>query len=124
MSTRLVNLTEASWIIDYICMCIIYLCFYRALKAQSFNRKDLPYIGWARPYCAYFGLAIMIFTVTCYGYATFLPGCKSSSPCDSRIARCLVNGLPTPSRSGNVQSLIAYEANVAELHISFREEIR
>ena len=71
-------------------MCIIYLFFYRALKAQGFDRKDLPvsplppllaitinlpqYVGWAQPYCAWFGLGTMIFTVSCYGYATFLPG--------------------------------------------------
>lgn len=74
---RLANLTEASQIIDYICMCWIYLYFYRALKAQGFDRKDLPYIGWAQPYCAWFGLGTMVFTVSCYGYATFLPGCMS-----------------------------------------------
>ena len=73
---RLANLTEASQIIDYICMCWIYLYFHRALKAQGYDRKDLPYVGWAQPYCAYAGLGTMIFTVSCYGYATFLPGCK------------------------------------------------
>ncbi|PBP25844.1 hypothetical protein BUE80_DR003266 [Diplocarpon rosae] len=78
--TWLANLTEASQIIDYICMCLIYLFFYRALKAQGFDRKDLPYVGWAQPYCAWVGLGTMIFTVSCYGYATFLPGCKSSPP--------------------------------------------
>ncbi len=57
-------------------MCIIYIFFYRALKAQGFDRKDLPYIGWAQPYCAWFGLATMTFTVVCYGYTTFLPGCE------------------------------------------------
>jgi len=78
MISRLANLTEASQIIDYICMCTIYLFFYRALKAQGFNRKDLPYIGWAQPYCAWFGLGAMIFTVSVYGYTCFVPGCKST----------------------------------------------
>jgi amino acid transporter len=73
---RLANLTEASQIIDYISMCIIYLFFYRALKAQGYDRKDLPYYGWGQPYCAWFGLITMIFTVAAYGYTTFLPGCK------------------------------------------------
>ena len=75
-SSRFANLTEASQIIDYISMCIIYLYFYRALKAQGFNRRQLPYFGWGQPYCAWFGLVTMIFTVTAYGYTTFLPGCK------------------------------------------------
>ncbi|KAK2628263.1 hypothetical protein QTJ16_002909 [Diplocarpon rosae] len=39
--TWLANLTEASQIIDYICMCLIYLFFYRALKAQGFDRWDV-----------------------------------------------------------------------------------
>jgi len=72
--TWLANLTEASQMIDYICMCIIYIFFYRAMKAQGYDRKDLPYIGWAQPYCAWFGLATMIFTVTVYGYTILLPG--------------------------------------------------
>ncbi|TVY89451.1 General amino acid permease [Lachnellula willkommii] len=72
--SRLANLTEASQMIDYICMCTIYIFFYRAMKAQGYDRKDLPYIGWAQPYCAWFGLVTMIFTVTCYGYTVLLPG--------------------------------------------------
>jgi amino acid transporter len=74
--TWLANLTEASQIMDYICMCIIYLFFYRALKTQGVDRKTLPYRGWGQPYCAWVGLVTMIFTVACYGYTTFLPGCK------------------------------------------------
>lgn len=76
IATMLANLTEASQIIDYICMCWIYIYFHRALKAQGYDRKDLPYVGWAQPYCAWVGLGTMVFTVSCYGYATFLPGCK------------------------------------------------
>jgi yeast amino acid transporter len=76
-TSRFANLTEASQIIDYISMCIIYLYFYRALKVQGFDRKQLPYFGWGQPYCAWFGLVTMTFTVIVYGYTTFLPGCKS-----------------------------------------------
>lgn len=88
-------------------MCWIYLYFYRALKAQGFDRKDLPYIGWAQPYCAWFGIATMVFTVSCYGYATFLPGCKSTASftwtmIDAARVGCrhifllLHNGIPLP----------------------------
>jgi amino acid transporter len=34
----------------------------------------VKYVGWWQPFCAWFGLGTMIFTVSCYGYATFLPG--------------------------------------------------
>lgn len=74
--TWLANLTEASQIIDYICMCTIYIFFYRALKAQGIDRSTLPYVGWLQPYCAWAGLVAMALTVACYGYTTFLPGCK------------------------------------------------
>lgn len=72
--TWLANLTEASQIIDYICMCTIYIFFYRALQAQGMERSTLPYIGFFQPYCAWIGLCAMIFTVAVYGYTTFLPG--------------------------------------------------
>ena len=70
----LANLTQASQLLDYIFMCITYLFFYRALKAQGYDRKDLPYRGWGQPYVAYAGLACMVVTVAIYGYTVFLPG--------------------------------------------------
>ncbi|KAJ5032380.1 uncharacterized protein L3040_008985 [Drepanopeziza brunnea f. sp. 'multigermtubi'] len=49
----LANLTEASQIIDCICICWIYLHFYRALKVQGFDRRGLPpekaNLVWKRP---------------------------------------------------------------------------
>ncbi len=54
-------------------MCITYIRFHQACKAQGLDRKTLPYTGWFQPYCAYFALAWM-FTVTCiYGYTSYLP---------------------------------------------------
>ncbi|KUJ13711.1 amino acid transporter-like protein [Mollisia scopiformis] len=72
--TWLANLTQASQVIDYLCMCVIYLFFYRGMKAQGFDRNTLPYKGWAQPFCGWFRMCAMTFTVTCYGYTTFLPG--------------------------------------------------
>ncbi|KAK8256299.1 amino acid transporter-like protein [Phyllosticta capitalensis] len=70
----LANLTQASQLMNYIFMCIIYLFFYRALHAQGYSRANLPYRGWGQPYVAWVGLALMIGTVACYGYTVFLPG--------------------------------------------------
>jgi amino acid transporter len=67
-------LTEASQIIDYIVMCITYLRFYKALKAQGIDRRTLPYRGWGQPYVAWIGLIWMVLIVFLYGYTTFLPG--------------------------------------------------
>ena len=67
----LVNLVTAGGIINYIVMCITYICFYRACKAQGFDRSQLPYTGWFQPYCGYIALCWMITMVLCYGYSSF-----------------------------------------------------
>lgn len=138
--TWLANLTEASQIIDYICMCIIYLFFYRALKAQGWDRKDLPYVGWAQPFCAWFGLGTMIFTVVCYGYATFLPGWWDVGTFFSYYTMCFVcpilyvgwkvwwkTKVIKPEEADLVWErpvIDRYEASVVEKHIGFWEEVR
>ncbi|KAK9482025.1 amino acid permease/ SLC12A domain-containing protein [Lipomyces starkeyi] len=71
--TWLVNLVTAAQIINYIVICVIYLRFYYACRAQGVDRKSLPYYGWAQPYCGYVGLCWMVVVCT-YGYTTFLPG--------------------------------------------------
>ncbi|KAF2091878.1 amino acid transporter-like protein [Saccharata proteae CBS 121410] len=68
------NLTQASQLLNYIIMCIIYLFFHRALRAQGYSRDQLPYKGWAQPYVAWAGLVLMILTLGTYGYTVFLPG--------------------------------------------------
>ncbi|KIW04599.1 uncharacterized protein PV09_04347 [Verruconis gallopava] len=70
----LANLTQASQVLDYCFMCITYLFFWRALKAQGIDRNTLPYKGWGQPYVAILGLTFMILTVATYGYTVFLPG--------------------------------------------------
>lgn len=40
----LINLITAGGVIDYIVMCITYLCFYYACRAQGVDRKTLPYL--------------------------------------------------------------------------------
>ncbi|PVH98498.1 hypothetical protein DM02DRAFT_615772 [Periconia macrospinosa] len=67
----LANITQAAQLMDYIFMCTIYLFFYRALKVQGFDRKDLPYRGWGQPYVAIAGIVIFSVTLAIYGYATF-----------------------------------------------------
>lgn len=69
----LVNLITAGGIIDYIVMCITYLAFFYACKAQGFDRKQLPYTGWFQPYCGWIGLGWMFFVVMTYGYSSFKP---------------------------------------------------
>lgn len=55
-------------------MCLVYLGFYRAMKAQGMDRDTLPHKGRWQPFCAWYGLCGTTFVVCCYGYTTFLPG--------------------------------------------------
>jgi amino acid transporter len=72
--TWLTNIITAAQVIDYIIICVTYLFFYRALRAQSMDRRTLPYYGYFQPYSAWIGLIWMTCVVCCYGYSTFLPG--------------------------------------------------
>ncbi|CEO60395.1 hypothetical protein PMG11_05024 [Penicillium brasilianum] len=72
--TWLTNIITAAQVIDYIIICVTYLFFYRALRAQGVDRRTLPYYGYFQPYSAWIGLIWMTCVVCCYGYSTFLPG--------------------------------------------------
>jgi amino acid transporter len=69
----LINLVTAGGIINYIVICVTYLCFYNACKAQGLDRKTLPYYGRFQPYCGYIGLVWMVVIVLTYGYTSFYP---------------------------------------------------
>lgn len=69
----LITLATATTMIDYIVICVTFVCFYRACVAQGFDRSRLPYTGWMQPYAAYIGTAWMACIVTCYGYTSFKP---------------------------------------------------
>jgi amino acid transporter len=44
-----INLVTAGGVIDYVVMCVTYLTFYYATKAQGFDRSSLPYTGYFQP---------------------------------------------------------------------------
>ncbi|KAI9642222.1 hypothetical protein NHQ30_009024 [Ciborinia camelliae] len=138
--TWLANLTEASQLINYICMCTIYIFFYRALKVQGIDRSTLPYVGWCQPYCAWAGLAAMTATVGCYGYTTFLPRWWDTGTFFSYYTMVFVcpilyagwkvvkkTKIVKPEEADLVWErpiIDAYEASVAERHISFWSEVK
>lgn len=67
-------ITSSNKLLSFIGMAIVYLFFYRAMKAQGFDRSKLPYKGWLQPFCGWFGLITMFIVLCCYGYAIYLPG--------------------------------------------------
>jgi yeast amino acid transporter len=72
--TWLSSLTQAAQMVNYIIMCITYIFFYKACKAQGLDRNTLPYVGYFQPYCAWLGLGWMCFVVLTYGWTSFIPG--------------------------------------------------
>ncbi|KAE8413239.1 amino acid permease/ SLC12A domain-containing protein [Aspergillus pseudocaelatus] len=65
----LVNLVTGGAFINYFVMSVTYVYFYRALKAQGFDRKTLPYYGFFQPYCNVFFLLV----IGAFGYTAFMP---------------------------------------------------
>ncbi|KAF4999676.1 hypothetical protein FDECE_11430 [Fusarium decemcellulare] len=70
----LINLLSSGGLINFIVICITYLRFYSACKAQGIDRKTLPYCGWFQPYSAWIGLIFLVIIALCQGYIVFLPG--------------------------------------------------
>ncbi|KAF4983588.1 hypothetical protein FZEAL_1038 [Fusarium zealandicum] len=68
-----VALVTASQLINFSCICVTYLCFRRALKAQGISRDTLPYKAWFMPFAAYYGLAGTFIMTFVGGYTVFLP---------------------------------------------------
>ncbi|KAI1271298.1 histidine permease [Xylaria sp. FL0933] len=72
--TTLQSVTEGATMINYICISLTYIFFYRACKAQGLDRKTFPYVGWFQPYSAYITFVYMIIVEGIFGYVVFVPG--------------------------------------------------
>ena len=59
-------------------MCITYISFYRACKAQGLDRSQLPYTGYFQPYCAWVALVWLVVVTCIYGYTCYIPWSVSS----------------------------------------------
>lgn len=60
-------------LINYITMCITYIRFHQACKAQGLDREHLPYRGYLQPYCAWIALVWLILVTAIYGYSCYKP---------------------------------------------------
>ncbi|KAI1433821.1 histidine permease [Xylaria sp. CBS 124048] len=72
--TWLQSVTEGATMINYICISLTYIFFYRACKAQGVDRSTMPYVGYFQPYCAYITFVYMIIVEGIFGYVVFVPG--------------------------------------------------
>lgn len=71
--TWLTSLITAGALIDYIVICVTYLFFFRACKAQGVDRTSFPYYGRFQPYTTWIGLIGECFIIVFYGYSSFTP---------------------------------------------------
>jgi amino acid transporter len=72
--TWLTSIVAAAQIIDYIVICITYLLFYRACKAQGVDRRAMPCYTCFQPHSSWVALIVLTCVVTCYEYSVSLPG--------------------------------------------------
>ncbi|PHH78696.1 hypothetical protein CDD80_6434 [Ophiocordyceps camponoti-rufipedis] len=68
-----VSLVTASQLINFAMVCVTYLFFHRALKAQGIGRRHLPYRARFMPYAAWYGLVGTSIMAFVGGYKVFLP---------------------------------------------------
>ncbi|KAH6643500.1 amino acid permease-domain-containing protein [Boeremia exigua] len=69
----LISLITGCGMIDYFTMCITFINYHKACKAQGLDRATLPYYGWLQPGCAYLGAISTFLVALFYGYSVFKP---------------------------------------------------
>ncbi|QRV98125.1 amino acid permease [Ceratobasidium sp. AG-Ba] len=70
----LINLASVAGLVSWIILCIGYLRFYAAMKAQGYSRNELPYKSPLQPYTAWFALIMVSFITFFSGFKVFLRG--------------------------------------------------
>ncbi|CAE6375726.1 unnamed protein product [Rhizoctonia solani] len=70
----LINLSAVAGLVSWIILCIGYLRFYAAIKAQGYTRDELPYKGPFQPFTAWFALVMVILITFFSGFKVFMKG--------------------------------------------------
>lgn len=70
----IINLITSCQLINFFLLCLIYVFFYRAMKAQGIDRKTLPFVGWYQPWLAIIGGALAFIMTFVSTYTVFIPG--------------------------------------------------
>ena len=67
----LINIITTSQLINFICLCIIYLYFRRAYLVQQDTLPPLPFKSWWQPWTAIFGMLCAGIMTLVQGYSVF-----------------------------------------------------
>lgn len=72
------NLTALGDLICWVAICYCYTRFYKALKVQGINRRNLTLRGWCQPYMAW--ICFWFFSVIIFfnGFTSFINGFKAA----------------------------------------------
>jgi amino acid transporter len=69
------DLVSIATLINWICLCVVYLRFYYGCKKQGINRHtDLPWAAPLQPYTTWASLVVFVLLLFTGGYATFIKG--------------------------------------------------
>lgn len=68
------NLITSCQLMNFVVLCVTYVCFFYGLKAQGISRDSLPFKAWYQPYLAIFGGTMSFIMIFVSSYTTFLPG--------------------------------------------------
>ncbi|CAE6435859.1 unnamed protein product [Rhizoctonia solani] len=70
----LINLSAVAGLVSWIILCIGYLRFHAAIKAQGYTREELPYRAPFQPFTAWFALVMVTLITFFSGFKVFLKG--------------------------------------------------
>ncbi|CAI7627896.1 unnamed protein product [Penicillium glandicola] len=73
--TWLQNLVSISTLVNWICICVVYLRFYYGCKKQGIDRqKELPWAAPFQPYTTWISLFVYVLLFFTGGFTTFMRG--------------------------------------------------
>ncbi|KAJ5664993.1 uncharacterized protein N7477_007441 [Penicillium maclennaniae] len=72
--TWLLNLSTVAGLIAWACLCLCYIRFHAAMKAQGVSRDTLPWKAPLQPYAAWFGFIGSTIITLVAGFPVFLKG--------------------------------------------------
>jgi amino acid transporter len=68
------SFTTITSLITWVAICVAYLRFYAAMRAQGIDRATLPFRAPFQPYATWFALIYFLFIILTNGFAVFLYG--------------------------------------------------
>lgn len=72
------NLTALGDLICWVAICYCYTRFYKALKIQGINRRNLTLRGWCQPYMAWICFWFFSIIILFNGFTSFINGFKAA----------------------------------------------